>query len=240
MSDNSTPLPLLMAIIITAALSLIFAAWPRIDLQAAALFYDSEEGFTARNDVVLQGIRQLGLWVTVTTVAGLALIPMIKWLRPQSLSWFHWRPWLFVSSAFAIGPWLVTDRILKSYWGRARPIQTMEFGGDYEFSRAWDIADQCQRNCSFVSGEAAASFMMLAFAFVVPPQWRRQVILAALTWTVLISVIRMAFGGHYLSDIVVAWGLMLILMFLLQRLLLLSGATVQPRPTAMPVPQPGS
>src|SRR5690606_563997 len=69
---------------------------------------------------------------------------------------------------------------------------------------------QCQANCSFVSGEASASFWLVAFAFVVPRRWRAGTAIGTLAFALAISINRMAFGGHFLSDVVLAWGLTLV------------------------------
>src|SRR5262249_59663963 len=59
---------------------------------------------------------------------------------------------------FLAGPGLIENSTLKQYWGRARPIEIRQFGGDAQFSRAGVPATQCRRNCSFPSGDAAAAF----------------------------------------------------------------------------------
>jgi membrane-associated phospholipid phosphatase len=45
---------------------------------------------------------------------------------------------------------------------------------------------------------------MVAPASLAPPPWRAPAILAALGFGVATSALRMAFGGHYLSDVVLA------------------------------------
>src|SRR5262249_62173504 len=65
---------------------------------------------------------------------------------------------LLILLTFLVGPGLIVNSMLKQYWGRARPIEIHQFGGDAQFSRAGIPATQCRRNCSFPSGDAAAAF----------------------------------------------------------------------------------
>ena len=61
---------------------------------------------------------------------------------------------------------------------------------------------------------------LVAFAMVVPQTWRKPVATFALLWAFAISLNRVAFGAHYLSDILVACGLTLIVILLLRSLIL--------------------
>jgi len=62
----------------------------------------------------------------------------------------------------------------------------------------------CERNCSFISGEASATFA-LGFAIVMLARRRRAALMAAaLTAGTLSGLIRMGEGGHFLSDVVFA------------------------------------
>ena len=137
---------------------------------------------------------------------------LLALLKPSALT--------FLVVSLAVGPGLIVNRILKEFWGRARPLDTDLFGGAHAFSLPWEVADGCIRNCSFVSGEASAGIWLVAFAFVVPVAWRPITVRLALAWAVLISFNRMAFGGHYLSDVVIGWGLTMIVILICRELIL--------------------
>jgi lipid A 4'-phosphatase len=72
---------------------------------------------------------------------------------------------------------------------------------------------QCGRNCSFVSGEASSAFWTLAPALLAPPPVRPLAVGAALVFGSGVAALRMAFGGHYLSDSLIS-GLLTILLVL--------------------------
>jgi membrane-associated phospholipid phosphatase len=102
--------------------------------------------------------------------------------------------------------------ILKDHWHRPRPVQVTEFGGDEAYVDWWNPRGTCEHNCSFVSGEASAAAWMFAPAMLAPPQWRIAAFAAASIFTLVISVSRMAAGGHFFTDVLFAVLLMLILL----------------------------
>jgi membrane-associated phospholipid phosphatase len=116
----------------------------------------------------------------------------------------------YVLICLLVGPGLLVNVVLKDHWGRARPSQVTEFGGTRTFTPALSLSDQCPRNCSFVSGEVSLGFWWLSFAFAVPPGRRRQLLVgAALAMGAFIGGLRVAGGGHFLSDAIFS-GLMTI------------------------------
>jgi membrane-associated phospholipid phosphatase len=56
-------------------------------------------------------------------------------------------------------------------------------------------------DCSFVSGETSTAAWSLAPALLTPPPWRAAVIGASVLFTLVMGVERVAYGGHYLSDV---------------------------------------
>lgn len=103
-----------------------------------------------------------------------------------------------------LGPLLIVNVWLKSFTGRARPFQTTDFGGDKPFSLPGDYVHNCASNCSFSSGEAAGAFWILVAILFVPKQWRYWVGSGLLVYAAVISGLRVAFGRHYFSDVVMS------------------------------------
>jgi membrane-associated phospholipid phosphatase len=110
---------------------------------------------------------------------------------------------IFLIASLIIGSGLIVNLGLKDHSHRPRPVHVREFGGDMEF-RPWDKFDgACKKNCAFASGEAASGFWMLAPALLAPPPWRALAIAASVTYGVATSALRVAFGGHFLSDVLI-------------------------------------
>jgi len=99
---------------------------------------------------------------------------------------------------------VLTNLTFKSYWGRPRPVLVTQFDGDLPFMPWWDPRGGCGRNCSFFSGEGATAFWTFAPAALTPPPWRPLAYAAATLFGVITSALRMAFGGHFFSDVAAA------------------------------------
>ena len=68
----------------------------------------------------------------------------------------------------------------------------------------WDPRGECGRNCSFFSGEGATAFWTYAPAALTPPAWRPLAYAAATLFGVVTQGLRMAFGGHFFTDVAAA------------------------------------
>ncbi len=131
---------------------------------------------------------------------------------------------VFLVASIAIGSGLIVNLGMKDHLHRPRPAQTRDFGGPDEF-RPWNRFDgACRKNCGFPSGEASSGFWMVAPALLVPPPWRGLALAGALAFGVAASVLRVAFGGHYLSDVLIGGLISLIVVFAMRRLLWPRGA----------------
>jgi membrane-associated PAP2 superfamily phosphatase len=184
----------------------------KLDLQIAQLFYDPVQGrFLAAANPTVALVRDNGLVALVTCVSAVVAALVTRLLRrPQRV--IPGRVVLFLVSTLALGPGLLVNGILKDHWHRPRPVQVTEFGGDEAYVDWWNPHGTCEHNCSFVSGEASAAAWMFAPAMLAPPQWRIAAFAAASIFTLVISVSRMAAGGHFFTDVLFAVLLMLILL----------------------------
>jgi len=209
-------------ILATAAFGLIaailFIAVPEIDLAAARMFYVGGGRF------VLSGTQISVLWAEFTRtlaliiVVALAIGLILSVLRRRPVFGLDWRRFVFLLLCFGIGAGVVANAIFKENWGRARPSQVVEFGGEKQFTPAFVIADQCPRNCSFVSGDSAFAFGTLGFALLAGR--RRRYVFAALAFGAVVGIGRMLTGAHFLSDVVFSGVFTVLTVLVLERLIL--------------------
>lgn len=108
----------------------------------------------------------------------------------------------FLLLSLAVGPGLVVNTLFKDHWGRARPAQVIEFGGEKRFGPAFVPSDQCASNCAFPAGDPAMGFFLVSAGFLVAPLWRRRAVGGAIALGAVIGVARMAQGAHFLSDVI--------------------------------------
>jgi lipid A 4'-phosphatase len=201
-----------------AALTLVvFAIWPGLDLAGAHYFYD-RGGFFGRNSFERFGRDFFRVTPFVVLAAYSAL-----WLAKRWGVGLRWAPSgravVFLIATMIIGPGLIVNLGFKDHWHRPRPVDTQEFNGPNRFKPWYDDSGQCKMNCSFVSGEAASGFWMVAPASVLPPPWRSPAMAAALAFGAGASLLRLAFGGHYLSDVLLGGLITLIVIEIVRRLL---------------------
>lgn len=176
----------------------IFALWPQIDLDAAAIFYHAGR-FVGRTSTG-EFFRRIFYDAPYVLLAGFLLAALAKW-RGWIARGPNGRAVVFLLAALALGPGLLVNGFWKEVSHRPRPEQTLDFGGPWSF-RPYEFFDgQCEHNCSFVSGEAATTAWTLAPALLAPPQARALAVAGALLFTLATGGLRMAFGGHYLSDV---------------------------------------
>ena len=104
----------------------------------------------------------------------------------------------------ALGPGLIVNGLLKEHWGRARPVNCVEFGGSQTFTPAFVFSDQGGK--SFSSGHAAGSAYWVVVALVLARGLRRRYWLGlAVGYSLLVAWARLAAGGHFFSDILISW-----------------------------------
>ncbi len=200
----------LLFAVVLAFSSLITATAPSIDLAVSRWFFNQETGsWPVAQAPFWQLVRKL-LWRTADGVFAAAVTILV--LRTFVPSWrTRGRAQFgFLASCYAIGPGLVVNVLLKEHWGRARPLTITEFGGAHHFTSALTISDQCTHNCSFVGGEAS-SFAVLFFVLFFmlrsarPSLFATSLLCVAFLFAWFGSLLRVAFGDHFLSDVLFAW-----------------------------------
>lgn len=147
----------------------------------------------------------VGVQPATYAAAGIILVlTLASLLRRRPLLGLTPRIGAFLLVSLALGPGLIVDAGLKGHWDRARPRDLVEFGSSAVFTGPFTPADQCVDNCSFPSGHVAMVVWLVAFAFVTPRPWNRAIAAVAIVGGLLIGVMRMAQGAHFLSDVIFA------------------------------------
>ena len=95
----------------------------------------------------------------------------------------------------------------------------VEFNGQWQFKQWWESGGECPKNCSFFSGEAATAFWTYAPASLAPPAWRPLAYVGATLFGLATGGLRVAFGGHFASDVLVAGLVTFLLIWLVHGLL---------------------
>ena len=197
-----------VAIVLAFASGAILAIFPHLDVAVAKLFYSQENKFIGADVAFVDWLRITfwGLFIASCMIAAFGLIITRCFTRV----WLGlaFAKWVFFATCLTMGPGVVANLVFKEHWGRARPSQITEFAGNKNYTSAFTRSKQCDRNCSFVSGEASSLFIVffsLAFLF---RRQSRSLVAAGVTLGAAAGLVRMIQGAHFLSDIVFAGVLM--------------------------------
>ena len=181
-----------------AGLALLPTLWTSIDISSARLFVEHPFWKNANSWFWVELINDYtpGLLrgSIFASFCGWGVITYKKWSA-------HWRlPLIFFAIAGTLGPGAVVNFGFKDNWQRARPYHVHEFGGDKQFTRAGVMTDQCDANCSFVSGHVACGFFLASLMLV---HQRRKYVWAGVgvAGGLVVGFARMANSAHWLSDV---------------------------------------
>ncbi|WP_169829384.1 phosphatase PAP2 family protein [Desulfatibacillum aliphaticivorans] len=181
------------------------ASFLDLDRKVTALFYSQEQGFfLAEKQPWLWMYHQGTLPGVLFLVGGLCLwfggyfySGLIKWRKYMLL--------VFLTGVISSG--VLINGVLKPYWGRPRPVEITEFGGEWQYHNVFDPGDP-GKGQSFPSGHAA-----MGFAFVPLLFFRKKSRaafaggVASLGFGVLMGATRVVQGAHFLTDVTWSGGI---------------------------------
>jgi lipid A 4'-phosphatase len=115
---------------------------------------------------------------------------------------------LFLCLVMLVGPGLVVNATFKHHWGRPRPRQIQELGGNQRFLPVWQKGIQGEGK-SFPSGHASVGFYLFTPFFFLRrngKKWGIFFLCLGLFYGVFMGAGRMIQGAHFPSDVVWAGG----------------------------------
>lgn len=194
---------LYIALGLAAFFGLLFGIFPSLDLKVASLFYDAtKQAFPLKSITWAMIARDAAMWVAWAFVIPALGALIVKLFRPVKPLMMSGRAMVFLLLTMLLSAIVLSNMIFKSYWGRPRPVAVTQFEGKLDFKPWWDPRGDCPKNCSFFSGEGATAFWTYAPAALAPPQWRPLAYAGATAFGLATGGLRMAFGGHFLTDVV--------------------------------------
>jgi lipid A 4'-phosphatase len=188
----------------------VFTVWPQLDLWTSAQFHAVGGTFVGDQFAFVRFLYR-GIPVSGKLYAAIGVIVIVvSFWRPHPIGGRWSRRLVALAWVSLLGSGLLVNAGLKEYWGRARPVQVSQFGGQQQFSPALSPTDQCHHNCSFVSGHATSGYILMAVGLMGSVTTRRRWLWIGLAWGAVVSAARISEGGHFLSDTLFAgvavWG----------------------------------
>lgn len=174
-----------------------FLTFPNVDLKIAALFYDESSQFYVREWLPIHVIYKLFAYIQFPILIGL-IVGIVQHTKKKEVK--RKRCCTYLLCCLIVGPGILVNLVLKdNSLGRPRPKQIENFGGEHQYAKPFEYSGACERNCSFTSGHAAIGYVFLTLFWVTR---RRSMFIAGTLLGVGLGVMRIAQGGHFLSDVV--------------------------------------
>ena len=191
----------LISLLLFGLCGLFFYTFSQIDIEVSKLFY--QNGF--KNTYFFQFIYKATMIVITLFTLGLLGLFFYNLFSKKEL--ITQKVVIYLLLVLLTAPGLIVNELFKNHFGRARPSQIIQFGGSKKFTPAFVITNQCHKNCSFMSGHAAAAFYFLAFVPLFKGKKKLFIAIVAITWGLLVGVVRIMQGGHFLSDVICSGGI---------------------------------
>jgi lipid A 4'-phosphatase len=126
------------------------------------------------------------------------------------ISRIYAKPCLIVILTVVLGPGLLVNGILKNYWGRPRPVEISQFGGDWEYRKVWEPGTPAKGR-SFPCGHCsmAVSLASGVALFHIHPVIASGALFFGVVSGIVMGIARISQGGHFPTDVL--WSEVLIL-----------------------------
>jgi lipid A 4'-phosphatase len=197
-------------------LSLLFQVLPWDQAIAAHYWSQGHNPWPGRDNAFGAFAYHWGQWPALLSglLGGLVFLGSYRFKRLQL-----WRGrGLFLFLLLALGPGLLVNGLGKALMGRPRPSEVIDYGGFWAFQRPWHLGIP-GRGGSFPSGHASMGFYWLGLYFLLPGRRRWLGLGLGLVAGALMSWARIAQGGHFLSDTLLAGALVFCLAAILAPLI---------------------
>ncbi len=191
----------------------------RWDISFQSMFYRPAEGWYLANLLPFKLVYHYGNYpALILALAGL-LAMIFSFSKRKMLKWR--KVGLYLTIVMVLGPGIVVNTILKDQWGRPRPRNVIEFGGENRYEYPLQI-DTSSKGKSFPCGHATMGYYFFSLGLLISRR-RRIIKLLTVTFAILygslIGLARIAQGGHFLSDVIWAGILIYVISFAVYRLM---------------------
>ena len=157
--------PILFAAVF-AAISIFFLYYPEVDILFSSNFFDPLRGFKYKDNSLVVLFDELNHPFLAVFVAYHLLQIARRVFKEGKLEYLKNLANIYILIAIVVGPLIIVNFVCKNNFGRARPFQVEQFGGSSTFTPPFVVSNQCERDCSFVSGHASVGYIFFIYAFL--------------------------------------------------------------------------
>lgn len=175
-----------------------------IDILITNLFYN-ENGFYLADNTFGLIIYEGAYYLTIAVIILLAIMLILNLFKNINLFGLPRKAVIFFIVVVIMAPGIVVNSILKDHVGRPRPAHIIEYGGTAVFQPPFVISDQCNKNCSFVSGHASFAFTFMSLGLLFRKRLRHIICTSGFIFGALVGFVRIFQGRHFFTDVVFAF-----------------------------------
>jgi lipid A 4'-phosphatase len=189
-------LPFFIIVLLTIVLSLLKA-----DLEIEKWFYSPDAGWYLRQKLPWTFLYDYGAIPAFLICLAGFLFFVMSFFQKACLP--YRKTGLFLVLVMILGPGLVINTAFKDHWGRPRPFDIVNFGGEGQFRHVWEKG-QSGMGKSFPSGHASVGFFLFSPYFILRQRSRKWAVFflcLGLSYGLLMGLGRMIQGGHFMTDV---------------------------------------
>ncbi len=197
-----------MMLIVLVIITIVINALD-LDRSISSMFYTRKQGWFLEDRPLWDALYNYGTIPGIIVSIGALCIWLLSFYKSSLQTWR--KPCLVMVLTAVLGAGILVNSVLKQYWGRPRPSQTIEYGGHWEYRTIFNpgLAGQ---GASFPCGHATMGFVLVAAgAFY---SRKKSIAIAGVTSGIVLggalSAARIVQGAHYFSDTIWAFGLITI------------------------------
>jgi len=179
------------------------------DRAISSNFYRPGEGWFLRSQPLWIWLHKQGTIPGVLLAVGCLVFWLLSYYFSSLKAWR--KPCLVVVLTTVLAAGLLVNAILKQYWGRPRPSQIIEYGGQWEYRSIFPPGTP-GKGASFPCGHCTMGFVFLATAAFYPRS-KSLAVTGVATGVILgslLSAARVVQGAHFTSDTLWSLGLVAI------------------------------
>lgn len=190
----------------------------RLDLVVSGIFFYPGPWceWWGDQDISIRLLHRWGEYVAYLVVAVGLMLMVGSWIK-HSMRKYR-RIGAFILTAMILGTFTVNS-LLKENFGRPRPRDIQEFGFQETFQPVL-VPGTSPSGSSFPSGHAAAGFYLIYLYFAFRDRWPRTArcfVAAGMLIGSTLGFARVTQGGHFLSDVLWAFGVVYFIGYLVYR-----------------------
>lgn len=181
-----------------------------LDIAFSSLFYSKETGWYLFNDRTVNFLYKYGTYPAIFFSVFFILV-LTFWRFFKNKENLKKTAVVFLITLI-FAPGIIINVLLKNYSGRPRPREIVEFNGKWEYRKVLQIG-QPGRGYSFPCGHCSMGFIFCSIYFVL--RNKRKILANIALWFglaygTIMGITRISQGAHFLSDVIWAGGITII------------------------------